>query len=71
MNQVQEIIRWLLEGDVSVQYQTKRDLLDVEDRNLQDRIAFNHIRARRHHKLSTKWLYLQTTRIVSGQKDTF
>ncbi len=37
-----EIIDWLLEGDVAIQYQTKRDLLDSpgeEDRELQQRIA--------------------------------
>ncbi|HSM70077.1 MAG TPA: prenyltransferase/squalene oxidase repeat-containing protein [Anaerolineales bacterium] len=32
-------IKWLLEGDVSVQYQTHRDLLGVEKRSLRDRIS--------------------------------
>lgn len=34
-----EIIEWLLEGDVSIQYQTKRDLLGITDQKLQARIA--------------------------------
>lgn len=33
------IIEWLLQGDVSIQYQTKRDLLDNDDRTLKKRIA--------------------------------
>jgi hypothetical protein len=35
----QEIISWLLSGDVSIQYQTTRDLLDKEDIQLSNRIA--------------------------------
>jgi hypothetical protein len=35
----QQIIEWLLEGDVSIQYQVWRDLLGVDKKNLQDRIA--------------------------------
>ncbi|GAB5525883.1 MAG: hypothetical protein Roseis2KO_37550 [Roseivirga sp.] len=34
-----EIINWLLEGDVSIQYQVYRDLLSTERGDLQDRIA--------------------------------
>ena len=34
-----EIIKWLLEGDVSIQYQTYRDLLSIERDDLQKRIA--------------------------------
>ncbi|HRG48955.1 MAG TPA: hypothetical protein PLG41_22295, partial [Leptospiraceae bacterium] len=34
-----QIIDWLLEGDVSLQYQVQRDLLGVEKKNLQKRIA--------------------------------
>ena len=34
----QEIIEWLLEGDVSIQYQVHRDLLGVERKDLRDRI---------------------------------
>jgi hypothetical protein len=34
-----EILSWLLEGDVSVQYQTFRDLLGEDRRDLQKRIA--------------------------------
>jgi hypothetical protein len=34
----QEIIDWLLKGDVSIQYQVYRDLLGIEKRQLQDRI---------------------------------
>lgn len=33
------IINWLLEGDVSIQYQVKRDLLEKTDTALQQRIA--------------------------------
>ena len=33
------IIRWLLEGDVSIQYQTYRDLLNLKKPELQDRIS--------------------------------
>lgn len=33
------LIDWLLEGDVSIQYQVHRDLLDSEQRQLQERIA--------------------------------
>ena len=35
----QQIIEWLLEGDVSIQYQVWRDLLGVEKKKLQNRIA--------------------------------
>lgn len=35
----QQIIDWLLEGDVSIQYQVWRDLLGVDKRKLRDRIA--------------------------------
>jgi hypothetical protein len=35
----QQIIEWLLEGDVSVQYQVWRDLLGVDKKKLQDRIS--------------------------------
>jgi hypothetical protein len=33
-----EIIQWLLQGDVSIQYQTYRDLLDDDRKDLQERI---------------------------------
>ena len=33
------VIQWLLEGDVSIQYQTFRDLLDTEQPSLRSRIA--------------------------------
>ena len=35
----QQIIEWLLEGDVSTQYQVHRDLLGNDRKDLQDRIA--------------------------------
>lgn len=35
----QEIIEWLLKGDVSIKYQAYRDLLGVERKDLQSRIA--------------------------------
>lgn len=35
----QQIIDWLLEGDVSIQYQVWRDLLGVDKKKLQDRIS--------------------------------
>jgi len=35
----QQIIEWLLEGDVSLQYQVHRDLLGNNRKDLQDRIA--------------------------------
>ncbi len=35
----EQIIDWLLEGDVSIQYQVYRDLLGVEKKELQDSIA--------------------------------
>ena len=35
----QKYIDWLLEGDVSIQYQVYRDLLGTERKDLQDRIA--------------------------------
>ncbi len=34
-----QIIKWLLEGDVSIQYQVYRDLLGHDRKDLQDRIA--------------------------------
>lgn len=34
-----QIINWLLEGDVAIQYQVHRDLLDTEKPGLQNRIA--------------------------------
>lgn len=34
-----EILKWLIEGDVSIQYQVYRDLLGKDDTNLQKRIA--------------------------------
>jgi len=33
------LLAWLLEGDVSIQYQVQRDLLATEKPDLQDRIA--------------------------------
>jgi hypothetical protein len=33
------LIQWLLDGDVSIQYQVNRDLLDTVDSQLQERIA--------------------------------
>ncbi len=39
MNVKDKIIRWLLSGDVSIQYQTHRDLLGVDKQDLQRRIA--------------------------------
>lgn len=35
----QHIIDWLLEGDVSIQYQVWRDLLGIDNKQLQNRIA--------------------------------
>jgi hypothetical protein len=35
----EQVIQWLLEGDVSIQYQVYRDLLGVEKPELQERIA--------------------------------
>jgi hypothetical protein len=35
----QQIIDWLLEGDISIQYQVYRDLLGVDRKDLQDRMA--------------------------------
>lgn len=34
-----QIIAWLIEADVSIQYQVYRDLLGVEKKELQERIA--------------------------------
>jgi len=34
-----ELIKWFLEGDVSIQYQVYRDLLGINRKDLQDRIA--------------------------------
>lgn len=34
-----DIIKWILKGDVSIQYQVYRDLLSTERKDLQDRIA--------------------------------
>jgi hypothetical protein len=34
-----QLMAWLLEGDVSIQYQVHRDLLETEKPNLRDRIA--------------------------------
>ena len=36
---MKELIPWLLEGDVSIQYQVHRDLLSIEKPELQERIA--------------------------------
>jgi hypothetical protein len=48
----QQIIDWLLEGDVSIQYQVWRDLLDVDKKQLQARVAREgwgrHILMQRH-----------------------
>jgi hypothetical protein len=51
MNQ-EEIIQWLLKGDVSIQYQAYCDLLGIERKDLQDRIktqfpAYNPLGPRR------------------------
>lgn len=35
----EHLISWLLEGDVSIQYQTYRDLLNIEKQELRDKIA--------------------------------
>ena len=34
----EETIGWLLEGDISIQYQTYRDLLGIEKQDLRSRI---------------------------------
>jgi hypothetical protein len=34
-----DVIHWLLSGDVSIQYQVYRDLLDSDRKQLQDRIS--------------------------------
>lgn len=34
-----EVIEWLLKGDVSIQYQTYCDLFTIEREDLRDRIA--------------------------------
>ncbi len=39
MKENQEILNWLLQGDVSIQYQTYRDLLNTNKKDLQERIA--------------------------------
>jgi hypothetical protein len=39
MNEYRELIDWLLEGDVSIQYQVQRDLLGNERPDLRERIA--------------------------------
>lgn len=36
----QEILNWLLKGDISIQYQVYRDLLSIERKDLQNRIAY-------------------------------
>jgi len=35
----EDTLKWLLEGDVSIQYQVKRDLLDADQSKLRERIA--------------------------------
>jgi len=35
-----QIIKWLLKGDISIQYQTYKDLLNVEKKDLRNRIEF-------------------------------
>lgn len=48
-----EIIAWLLKGDVSIQYQTYKDLLDVDEPKLKEKIEFDGWGSRflsyRHH----------------------
>ena len=39
MDSREQLIDWLLEGDPAIQYQTRRDLLDQDDAELQARIA--------------------------------
>ena len=39
MNENEKLIKWLLEGDVSIQYQVYRDLLFKERKDLQNRIS--------------------------------
>jgi hypothetical protein len=36
----EQIIKWLLEGDVSIQYQTNKDLFDNDKKSLRDKIEF-------------------------------
>jgi hypothetical protein len=36
----EQILQWLLEGDVSIQYQVQRDLLGNDNKDLQERIAY-------------------------------
>lgn len=38
-NNSDELIAWLLEGDISIQYQVYRDLLNKEKKKLQKQIA--------------------------------
>jgi hypothetical protein len=39
MDASEEVVAWLLDGDVSVRYQTRRDLLDDDDPTLQARMS--------------------------------
>ncbi len=39
MKMQDEILNWLLEGDISIQYQVHRDLLNLERVDLRDRIS--------------------------------
>ena len=36
--QEEQIIEWLLKGDVAIQYQVYRDLLGIDRKDIQDRI---------------------------------
>ena len=65
----EQLINWLLEGDVSIQYQVWRDLLGKEKTELQNRIAENTsdtlLMSRRKDSLATL-----TQKITEEERNT-
>lgn len=47
-----QIIDWLLDGDVSIQYQVNRDLLMIDRPDLKARISQEGWSAKRNHRVA-------------------
>ena len=65
----EQIVDWLLEGDVSIQYQVHRDLLFVPREDLRNRIASEGWGQKylSFQKESAKWIRNETGKVLSSR----
>ena len=60
------LIQWLMDGDVSIQYQVKRDLLGHDDINLRKRIEYEGFGKRLLEKQQPDGHWVEDTIIING-----